>query len=88
MKFIETCIFQIPGLFSSEEITLIQKKLKDFFNHVDDEAKLQLIIKNMFIMHKMSRYNRPDIFNKLDKLVKDVKKEETRNWAKKLRDDL
>lgn len=39
-------------------------------------------------MHKMKNYNKQDIFNKLDKLVKEVKKEETRNWAKKLRDDL
>lgn len=70
MKFIETCIFQVPGLFSKEQTALIQRKLKDFFNNVNDEAKLELIIKNMFIMHKMNKYNKQDVFAKLDKLVK------------------
>ena len=38
-------------------------------------------------MHKMKKYNKQEISNKLEKLVKEVKKEETRNWARKLRDD-
>ena len=36
----------------------------------------------------MKNYTKQDIFNKLDKLVKEVKREETRNWARKLKDDL
>ena len=39
-------------------------------------------------MHKIQRYEKNDIYPKLDKIVRDVKKEETRNWARKLRDDL
>lgn len=88
MRFIETCIFQIPGLFSQAQIALIQRKLKEYFNVLNNEAKLELVIKNMFIMHKMKPYQKDEIFTKLDKLVKEVKREETRNWSKKLRDDL
>jgi hypothetical protein len=39
-------------------------------------------------MNKLNKYQKNDIYAKLDKLVKDAKLEETRNWAKKLRDDL
>lgn len=39
-------------------------------------------------MHKMKPYQKDEIFTKLDKLVKEVKREETRNWSKKLKDDL
>ena len=56
MKFIETCVFQMPGLFDQIQMAKIQKKLKDFFNAVSDENKLELILKNMFIMHKLCRY--------------------------------
>ena len=42
----------------------------------------------MFIMHKIKKYAKNDIFAKLDKLAKESKNEETRNWAIKLRDDL
>lgn len=88
MRFIETCVFQIPDLFNQQQTAAIQRKLKEIFNHVDDEEKLALIIKNMFIMNKLCKYERNDIYGKLDKLVNNAKKEETRNWAKKLRDDL
>ena len=60
----------------------------EFFDKVNNEAKLELIIKNRFIMHKIKKYNKQDVFNKLDRLVKEVKREETRNWARKLKDDL
>lgn len=56
MRFIETCVFQMPGLFDKIQTAKIQKKLKDYFAAVEDEAKLELILKNMFIMHKLCRY--------------------------------
>lgn len=58
MRFIETCVFQIPGLFSQEQIGLIQRKLKEYFHALDNEAKLELVVKNMFIMHKMKPYKK------------------------------
>ena len=88
MRFIETCVFQMPGLFDQTQTAKIQKKLKDYFNAVTNEDKLELILKNMFIMHKLCRYQKNDVFGKLDKLVKEVKNEHTRNWARKLKDDL
>lgn len=36
MRFIETCVFQMPGLFGQQQIAKIQKKLKDIFNAVND----------------------------------------------------
>ena len=88
MKFIELCIFQIPGLFNSQQTGAIQRKLKDIFLGTNSENCLEFVIKNMFIMHKIQQFQKGEIHPKLDKLVKDVKKEETRNWARKLRDIL
>ena len=40
-------------------------------------------------MHKIEKYEKnQEMTVKLDKLIKESKKQETRNWAKKLRDDL
>lgn len=75
MKFIEICIFQIPGLFDANQTNSIQKKLKDIFNNVNDDSKLSLIIKNMFIVNKLKKYERSEIATKLDKLVKETKNE-------------
>lgn len=88
MKFIELCIFQIPGLFDAQKTGVIQRKLKDIFLHCDNEEDLALVLKNMFIMQKIQKYQKEEISHKLDRLIKDVKKEDTRNWARKLRDSL
>lgn len=88
MKFYEMCIFQMPGLFSPEQTSRAQAKLKDMFNKVDKEEKLALILKNMFIMQKLKKYNKNDISVRLDKIIKEAKYDQARNWAQKLRDDL
>ena len=58
MKFIEICVFQIPGLFNPQQTGVIQRKLKDIFLHTNNEENLALIIKNMFIMHKIEAYQK------------------------------
>lgn len=57
-------------------------------NKVNNEEKLALVLKNMFIMQKLKKYNKNDISGRLDKIVKEAKNEQARNWAQKLRDDL
>lgn len=42
----------------------------------------------MFIMHKLKKYNKNDISVRLDKIIKEAKYDQARNWAQKLRDDL
>lgn len=37
MKFIEICIFSIPGLFDAQQTAIVQRKLKEIFNNVNDE---------------------------------------------------
>ena len=58
MKFIEICVFQIPGLFNLEQIAVIQAKLRDIFQLSENEETLALILKNMFILHKMKKYQK------------------------------
>ena len=88
-QFVEICIFESPGLFNPEQNRVIKKKLAEFLLNVDSEQKLEVILKGMFIMHKIERYDKnAEVLQKLEKLVKEAKVEETRNWARKLRDDL
>ena len=88
-RFIEICIFESPGLFSPPQCRTIKKKLQEFFLKLSADEKLEVVLKSMYIMHKIEKYEKnQEMTVKLDKLIKESKKEETRNWAKKLRDDL
>ena len=88
-NFTELCIFESPGLFNQIQNRKIKVKMFEFFLKVNAEEKLEVILKNMYIMHKIEKYDKnPEMINKLDNLIKQCKKEGTRNWAKKLRDDL
>lgn len=42
-------------------------------NKVNNEEKLALVLKNMFIMQKLKKYNKNDISGRLDKIVKEAK---------------
>lgn len=39
-------------------------------------------------MQKLKKYNKADVHARLDKIAKEAKNEQARNWAQKLRDDL
>lgn len=88
MKFIEICISQIPGLFNASQMEAIHHSLQKILLNKNNEDDMNLVLKNMFVMHRIRKYQKEEIFAKVDKLAREAKSEETRNWARKMRDIL
>lgn len=60
----------------------------DFLLAVEDELKIEVILKNMFIVNKIHKYSKNEIVKeKLRRLAHEAKREENKNWARKLVDE-
>lgn len=69
-------MFQAPGFFKENHITIIKNKLKDFFLAIDDENKLEIILKTIFIVNSIQKYQKNEfVKSKLERLTKEAKKE-------------
>ena len=87
-KFIEICVFQAPGFFKEKHIPIIKSKLIDFLLAVDEEKQLEIILKTIFIVNRFQQYQKNEfVKSKLERLTKEAKKEEIKNWARKLTDE-
>ena len=75
-KFIEVCVFQAPGFFKESHIPIIKNKLIDFMLAVDDEMQLEIILKAIFIVNNIQKYQKNEsVKSKLERLAKEAKKE-------------
>jgi len=78
-------VFQAPGFFNEKHISIIKNKLIDFLLVVEDESKIETLLKNIFIVNKMDKYQKNEVIkSKLNRLIKEGKREENKNWARKL----
>ena len=69
-------MFQAPGFFKENHIPIIKNKLKDFFLAIDDENKLEIILKTIFIVNSIQKYQKNEfVKSKLERLTKEAKKE-------------
>lgn len=88
-RFLEVMIFEAAGIFTPSQLLIIQNKMLDFFKNITDEKVQAVVLKSMFILHKIRAYPKnEELKNKLSKIIKETKWEETRNWARKLHDEL
>ena len=69
-------MFQAPGFFKENHIPIIKNKLTDFFLAIDDENKLEIILKTIFIVNSIQKYQKNEfVKSKLERLTKEAKKE-------------
>lgn len=55
---------------------------------IDDEAKIEVILKNMFVVNKMNKYAKNEVVKaKIARISKESRREENKNWARKLLDE-
>lgn len=55
---------------------------------LEDEAQIEVILKNMFIVNKMNKYAKNEVVKaKISRISKESRREETKNWARKLVDE-
>lgn len=68
-------MFQAPGFFEDKHISIIQNKLINFFLAVENDDKLEVILKNMFIVNKMQKYTKNEIVkSKIARISKESKR--------------
>jgi len=68
-------VFQAPGFFEDKHISIIQNKLINFFLAVENDDKLEVILKNMFIVNKMQKYTKNEIVkSKIARISKESKR--------------
>jgi len=82
-------IFEAPGIFKTNHFDLIKRKLTDLFNNIQEDPELGIVLKTMYVVHKLKHYEKDeDLKVKLNDVINSKKSEESKNWARKLYEDI
>lgn len=87
-KLVEVLIFEAPGIFKLNHFDIIKRKMADLFLHATDEADSAVILKTMYVVHKVKKYEKDASIHEKLKAIENGKSEEAKNWARKLLEDL
>jgi hypothetical protein len=61
--------------------------MADLFLHATEEADVAVILKTMYVVHKVKKYDKDAALRDRLKTVEAGKSEEAKNWARKLLED-
>lgn len=84
----EVLIFEAPGIFKINHFDIIKRKMADLLLNAHDESDLAVILKTMYVVHKVKKYDKDAAIHEKLKSVEGLKSEEAKNWARKLIEDI
>ena len=87
-KLVEVLIFEAPGIFKINHFDILKRKMAGLFLHSSDEAEVAVVLKTMYVVHKVKKYDRDAAIHDKLKAVENGKSEEAKNWARKLLEDI
>jgi hypothetical protein len=65
-KLIEVLIFEAPGIFKLNHFDIIKRKMADLLLNTTDEDDLAVILKTMYVVHKVKNYEKdPKLHDRL-----------------------
>lgn len=54
----EVLIFEAPGIFKLNHFDILKRKMSDLFLHASDENEVGVILKTMYVVHKVKKYEK------------------------------
>lgn len=87
-KLVEVLIFEAPGIFKINHFDIIKRKMADLLLNAHEEADLAVILKTMYVVHKVKKYDKDAAIHEKLRSVEGLKSEEAKNWARKLIEDI
>jgi hypothetical protein len=87
-KLVEVLIFEAPGIFKLNHFDILKRKMADLFLNSTDEGEVAVVLKTMFVVHKVKKYEKDAKIHEKLKGVESSKSEEAKNWARKLIEDI
>lgn len=87
-KLVEVLIFEAPGIFKINHFDIIKRKMADLLLNASDEGDLAVVLKTMYVVHKVKKYEKDAAIHEKLKSIEGLKSEEAKNWARKLVEDI
>ena len=69
----ELLIFEAPGIFKLNHYDILKRKMSDLFFNTSDENDLASILKTMYVVHKVKKYEKNEKLQEKLKLAEELK---------------